>query len=281
MGIFGFALLALVVAPVTQGAQDSDKDKASFSTVPFDIEAKMLPANYRGHNLKLLHVEFSKLLSPKGEFETTAEYEARTAATSLKPVLGKVKADSLVALQITVPFAYDADKGAYGASLFLSRESFYPEIPSDSPYKAFQFSSNFDTTKRLGTYTASNAFGTEVVVSKSERTVYQLAMANPKEWRMDSYNRNEPSYWDGIFLKLGFSIPRESAQAIKDDLRAVVVFQPAPPFATTSKSYWTPTIDSPSARTTHHMLVPGKVKAIYIYNVKSGEVYKKITPERS
>src|SRR5437588_6029806 len=48
-----------------------------YDTKPFDPAVTSLPSGYRGHPFRRIY-ETAVVVAPKGEFETTAEYQARS-----------------------------------------------------------------------------------------------------------------------------------------------------------------------------------------------------------
>lgn len=54
------------------------KNASTFSDAPFEIDGHIIPKNYLGHDLREIYNRLeARQNRKKGEFETTAEYNAR------------------------------------------------------------------------------------------------------------------------------------------------------------------------------------------------------------
>lgn len=96
-------------------APDIKKDGATWKPETYDLNTSKFPKNYQGTNpIKFLELLKSKLskIKEKGEFETTADFEARisNANTFINPI----NTDDYYAFNIKpYPIQYDADIEAY------------------------------------------------------------------------------------------------------------------------------------------------------------------------
>jgi len=88
------------------------------ASLPFASHAKSMCASYNGITVSMLTFDEAianiKPFSPKGEFETTAAYKARLAASELKRPL-------IISKDLEDPkyIKYNADRGVFEVASFL------------------------------------------------------------------------------------------------------------------------------------------------------------------
>ena len=194
----------------------------------------------------------------KGEFETTAQFKARKAkaiatADFLQPVLLEGTYESYYA-------KYDADKQRFvvETQAWDNMNVAWDEVFEPRNDYGIEPLYNFYTVRGVGlvedrepmrSYRASNAFGVEVTVSKSEVTQYgvfdkllsreaiSLSGERRLEWAhditIDEYNN------PAVILP----IPLQRAAEIKDKMRVGVMVQPKEPFTATGWDHMPPKID--------------------------------------
>ena len=140
--------------PTAKSIMDAD---SSYASKPFDLTRKFLPARYKGHNPVALNQALLFSLGAKTEFETTDDYNKR--AEKLKDASvweGMTLADTFAfSYTPTTDLKYDAEKQRMNLNASLGFEILH----GHSLY--------LRTDERfLGTYTAQNAYGASVEVSK-------------------------------------------------------------------------------------------------------------------
>lgn len=106
----GSVFRIIVLALLSGGIGDA---RAAYDDKPFDSSAKRLPESYLAHDVEALATALrERRIGPKDEFETTDQARARIRKAAEPPLLGSVRLDSLVAFRISIDpesMLYDAD----------------------------------------------------------------------------------------------------------------------------------------------------------------------------
>jgi hypothetical protein len=158
----------------------------------FDQSAVSLPPGFAGDSLR---THFADLQIEKGEFETTAQYEARRATVSSPTVRAFViKSETPV---------YDADRQVFSVT---PSKDFVP-IGYNSTSDRLGFSTEVETLAE-STYDATNAFGAGRTVHKAIAKVYAVVSKKKS---------------DGTPPTLRVHVPLERAPQAKESLRVLLV----------------------------------------------------------
>ncbi len=194
----------------------------------------------------------------KGEFETTAEFQARVATSHANATGQKIVVESTLDPE---NMRYDADGGRFELSQYAwanTSGSFDKLFPSGNEYGVPPVSLIDEThglglgvtEKVVGTYQASNSYGNSVEVSRIDRIRYGLfdrvAKKDEATWSFE-YPANG-SYLDNTYKHAGVFLTMDPATAkeIKPQLRVGVEFSPKKPFLANGTDYWEPRIDRPT-----------------------------------
>lgn len=173
-------------------------------------------------------------LTPKDEFETTAQYEARIA-TALETAGGPFVVGR--GLEDAKYLEYDADRGVLVVKSYaLHNTTFNPKslwqyggpLHDKVPYSTISSAvavSFDDTEKTVGSYRGTNAFGVSTTVSKIDRHVWGVFDRDlpPAEFRLFK-NGNKDNVLGEIV-----ATPDE-ARALKQTARVAFTMTPKSPF---------------------------------------------------
>lgn len=207
----------------------------------------------------------------KGEFETTAEFEAR---------LSEIKRPSAALVEVVLKperFRYDADAEAF--------KVYIHEIDPGSAYQLAYMPKELETilgnynyskpvqirTNReeadAGEYVATNAYGAETTVSESRAIEYVI---------FDNKGRNKLSSGDDLFTERGkyetatlsIPVPRDKAQETKSGLRMVTYVEPKMPWAAETSYRSKPTRQYPTDRRTTFRMAFADIKCVGVLNAE-------------
>lgn len=192
-------------------------------------------------------------ISPKGEFETTVQYESRKAAA-----IGTVDGPLLISKlpESSEYFVYDADQQK------LTIKSYAFDNTSFDVWTAFysakantleaSTSGNIEvviseTDVKTGSYEGGNAFGAKAEITKISRTTNAIFQRKAKDYR------------DTLFVSKGkdgeigeLSLAPADAQALKPQLRLAFVVWPKDPFVIKSEFlFGRTTVSNPREITVH------------------------------
>lgn len=170
----------------------------------------------------------------KGEFETSAQFEARK---------GKIDRPSSALIELELSkdvFSYDADNQRFRVSIFSdleTRDSFRSGYGSNEIMNALGDYNYGRPVHLLGKevltseeeYTASNAYGAETVVSKKSYERYVI---------FDNKGRKKISSGDDLFVEspelelryLYIPVPLETAPEVKSSLKFIALVAPKAPW---------------------------------------------------
>jgi len=218
----------------------------------FDRAAAIVDAGAISVSLRDVIALFA--VGPKGEFETTRQYEERSRVA----LPDRYFAVSVAGSRLCTPaWSYDADKETMRGFVLLNRAR------ADGHSLIAVNCASHD----VGTYEASNAFGAKVTVTEKRDTVYSI--------------RPTPSLDIGVMLDLSVSMSVDTARIAKPNLGAIVVFRPAVDavgravFSETEFSG--ATRDYPTKRTVEHFIINVDRDAeLWVYNQRTGTIYRKV-----
>lgn len=200
---------------------------------------------------------------PRGEYETSEVYEGRLAAW-------KNRSASLVygfkALDVTSQ--YDADRQALSVT---TKSRGFPAGHAD--WFAIKRSS-----KNLGSYVGTNAFGARVRISRMVEALYEMAPSDFTWFVSQTRATEHPiSYVDGEF-SVALTCTVDQAKALRPYLSVLFVVSPTEPFYKTDEWSYPATFDLPISLTGTSRALVVSIKAIWVYNSRSGDILLRIVP---
>jgi len=218
-----FAVIANAQSPSSRPTTTAAKHPPSGRTPQkYGLEAfsGTIAPGFVGNNLQLIYDAIDKQInSPKGEFETSAEYEKRVQDERAKPLIGNIKIDSMLGFvpeigYFNVAKKYDADAGEMTVSVSIQR-SFEPS--AGGFHDSFR-SPSITWRKQITshTYIGSNAFGAMAKVTQDDDDIYALkfdlgAKYNEKDWSLVDD------------LEFQFPMAANKARSTQDHLRLLIV----------------------------------------------------------
>ncbi|MCA8897864.1 MAG: hypothetical protein R3C00_04620 [Hyphomonas sp.] len=201
----------------------------------------------------------------KGEFETTAQFEARKAQSAAPPqALVKVEVDSR-------KFIYDADNQVF--RLFVPelqttasyRNGYIPKEMKDilGDYRYGKPVELLASEEETGSreYEASNAYG--ATTSVTERSFdSDVIFDNKGRKRLASGDDlfQERAEYETAYLEI--PVPLADAPAVKGNLSLVALVQPRYPFTLENRYRIEPTREYPTDLQTHYMLAFADIQCI-------------------
>ena len=222
-----------------------------YSNELFDPTLPDLPPQFRGASLQQLTSAVAT--APKGEFETTAQYEART-----KPTLGGV-IYGFVLEPGNAFLKYDADVQTFRLQIVLD---FGVSIGYKRDYnsKALVIS-RAEVSRRE--YEASNAYGAKATVSSTHHNIYALL---PTNLRSNTITAEVPASLD-------------VAPSLKPSLRVLAVFEcsGASDAVVSGVYHLEPEISSPVETFHHYTYLRGTLLSIWVYSQDSGRILGKFS----
>lgn len=271
----------------------------AYSYRDFDPALTQLPPGFRGHDLAALFKTLAarKKSAVKGEFETTAAFNARVQAEASKPMLGPLTPGSTFAFVIRkVESVYDADRDNLRARLPLKRawEGYGIET------RRMAVSWDFDLLDK-STYTGTNAYGAQVNVERNIAESYEIAFENHpqfpvervldehyvkmrdedpnKEARERMVARGMGDVYEDLkepFIFADLKMDAQTAMQVKPRLRALVVCRLADPQVIESTTYGKPTYDHPKELVVKNYMLTTKVLQIWFFDPATGRVLAKL-----
>lgn len=197
----------------------------------------------------------------KGEFETTAQFEARKASQSLP---------ERVLLQVPATqgnYVYDADRqvfrilqSVFAPRVFLGSLT-YDEARRDffgDPIRGYLDPLSLSLDSRIegkGSYEAENAFGAKVTVERKDREE-DIVFEHRGRRRANAMDTPFAEHDDFKSKFLEFPVPIATAPELKPKLRTVVLVKPTEPGLTHLTDRIAPTRDTPiEADLTYNVLI--------------------------
>lgn len=222
----------------------------------------------------------------KGEFESTADYNARKAAALTGKFLGDSSVEDTFAFVVPVSkggryrdgLGYDFNADTSEVRLFaLPKQSSMNGIGAPD-YQTNRRESKgldqFDLDFKLdskSSYEASNAYGAKVSVDKTSSTRLGIAVN-----RMPFLNFKREMYYSNPMAEVQFNL--ENARAAKElpVLKALVVMKLTDPYVLYDFFHSAPTRDKPNDMTSQGKYLTGNVLGIVFYSGITGDIFARI-----
>lgn len=260
-----FIALAVALATHTDAATSKKahrpqaKTTQSSTTVgpTFDASRKSLPPHFTGNDFRSLYQRLS--IAPKGEFETTDEYQARLSAVP----------------RATYAFRVPKVKISYAADEQLLNVEFYTDFFHSGWELAYSESMLVVAVSETetGHYVGSNAFGATRLVKK----------VTSREWGI----RLRSKEFSSIDLKI--PMPTARARVAKSRVAVVAVCEVGPEsvparmtgeqfedmHAATGFNISSATIDAPTDLKSYFYVIEARVLGLWAYDTETGEVFGK------
>ncbi len=234
-------------------ARKSTHEKGSpLTSVTFDPAAEALPPNFKGNNIKTIYhsISVKNIFLDKSEYETKAQYEARKKEALLKPYIGSLRLDSLLAFSVSdLKTEYDAELQMLKAKVGLL---------------SGQLTLLTDLVKKIS-YIGRNAFGVRARVTEKLYFSYDLLC--------DNYRDLNVSTWSDLVFLLPMSA--EIALVNRYNLRVLIICKPDEPFVQQTISSDKPTLNDPLGIHIKKHILRVKVFGVWIYDSRTGRVLAK------
>jgi hypothetical protein len=258
------------------------------STAPditsFDIQVDKLAPGFTGHNIKAIFKDLvtKKDKAVKGEFETTAEFEARLQRETQVPILGRLDRNGYFAFVINNSSGetfYDADSQVMTIAIALGSGS--ESIYKDSNKKALASHVEVKSEK----YEGSNAYGAKATVTRNLGEYYDVAFQNYSRFGVsryiDSRTRSE-GYTEDAFAKdvIIVRIPMDVALAreVKSRLKILAIVNLVEPYTYEGSFYEKPTISRPDEYVIQYHFLNTELLQLWIFDESTGRIFAKQKP---
>lgn len=255
------------------------------------LESDRLDPSYTGIPIAKVVEAIEKMSgSKKGEFESTAEFNARKAAALSKKFMGDLSLDDTFAFVFPVSahvlrsgFGYQFNADTSEVRLFVlpleSRmngiggpdfqiETILRKINGEN-LDQFDFGRKIDSRS---TYTGSNAYGVTVGVEKIRSTRYGIVV---KQIPFLTFKREKHIYGNP---KPQVQFNLENVRAAKElpALKALVVMKLADPYVVYNYNSSKPTRDDPYDIADQSKYLTGNVLGIVFYSGITGEIFARL-----
>jgi hypothetical protein len=230
----------IAAAPVVTPAAAENPGPAART---FDVTQRKLPPQFAGDDIRAL---FSG--APRGEFESSADYAARTA----------IPEGTYAFVVRGAEIRYDADRQQFAVA--VDHYNFFDPAESMDRIPCVVVDA---TEPVVGTYVAANAFGAQMQVTA-------------KTWTQWAVVRNGRSR----LHVLNLPVPRDQAPAVKESLAVLLICRlgaksriPARfESGATGHFHHTPTRDVPADNNIDQFAVRGEVLAYWLFDRNTGNV---------
>jgi len=237
-----------------------------FAASPFDTSLSTLPPFYVGQDASAVFaaLQAHRASFSKSEYETSAAFAERLDAfTANRAVIGMRPSD-LFAFSVKPEISYDAD----ASELKVTIAGDYLSSPLNVAWSSLSVP--------VGSYVGSNAFGVKKLIHKVKRTNLNLSVDTP-DWFLASYTKRVR-----YGVSPGFVLPVNAADAerFSQTLRVLLVGSLRAPFVTRDIGGSEPTITDPVDLTTIEQTVHVQLRAVWLYDVRTGSVVAKFDAPR-
>ena len=241
----------------------------------FDMDAKLLPANYAGIDLAKFDALFAAKAGSikKGEFETTEEFETRTADKDA--LLNPISTHDVYAFKMSsIEVVYDADLQAYKIGKDTKQTCLANYTFGE--HKDWVICTAGESGRVRDTYVGTNSYGASAKINRTFGRDVALAFPSNSPALTSAFKRNTYSaerYWYEDTLP----VPLEKARGMKD-MTVGVLFVGNITDAKVIEGRPTviePKISSPMDILILKIGVPFSLKRVIYYVVQTGEILGK------
>jgi len=252
------------------------------------VEGSSIDLNYAGPYIESVIESIENITKlTKGEFESTAAFNARKEAVISAKFLGDLTIEDTFAFVVPVSkggryssgIAYQFDADISEARFFaLAKNSSLNGIGGPNSRSSHSYDSpkmdQFTVYHRIdsrNTYEASNAYGAKITVNETVSSDFGIAVPTIPflTYKRDYFYSNPaPSS----------QIKMESSKAQKElpALKAIIVMKLAAPYTVYHFLHAKPTRDSPSELTNKQKFLTGEVLGLIFYSGLTGEIFSRI-----
>ncbi|MCH7965778.1 MAG: hypothetical protein IH852_17780 [Bacteroidetes bacterium] len=217
-----------------------------------NLNIEMFPKNYSVLDNNFLFDVLPSLVDRlifKGEFETTGEFKARIKKLDDQmhqtPIIGNLTIDSLFTMDLeNANIYFDADNSIMNINIYLGRDKLWSSAG------------------------ISKSEDDHIIYSKSSE-IRLYDKHSPPYRSILVTNHNEYSNNSNLLTKI--NMDRDYARQEKENIRVIASIKLVKPW------YWHRYSDIPLAKVKYIFL---EVIQFWIINFKSGEIYKRIVPEK-
>jgi hypothetical protein len=256
---------------------------ASEDPVTFDSSWQTVPQRYKGVDPEAIASALSRAGAPKGEFETSSEFEARTAGekAALFGISGAPRTLVFTGALDGDDVKYNADEQAFfaGGTTPVRLDSLCSLFRNDDAYDeaAWDQTVEWRARRRAGcfvpikssrsaekSYDGVNGFGAKVAVKQLSYMEHLLYLGNSRKFSSTVISP--------------LAIPRGDAPASKRNLRFLVAGRLVDNAQNGSGEYTErspPTVQRPVDLTFVHDWIELEPDQIWLYNAETGEVYRR------
>jgi len=243
----------------------------NFLTAPLDISASNLGPAFAGHDIVRIYKALKDApIAPRGELETTTQFEQRASEIAKKPVFGSIAPNDHFAFVISremvmgswpLHLTYDADVRLLQADFSAEFADF--SIDPDKARRTAVLLRQVESDSQPG----SNTRGAAPRAVNRHPDYYSISLAN--DWLF------QPGRSQLLFSHL-MDVAPEKAKFLKDDLNALMVCRLSPPWIRRNV-FGHGSVRSGGLFDVNYLeVVP---EQLWIYNSRTGEVVEKITEE--
>jgi hypothetical protein len=253
---------------------------------PFDTSMENLPLFFEGANVAGLidALLVNRKEFKKGEFETTAQFEARKNSKD-SYVFGSIKSDDTIAFAFPIKSYYNADKQEF--FLIQSNNPDFvalDELPDVTPslgessdtarIRFMNWKTDYGSSKN---YVGENGFGVHTLVHQTSDTSIGVTVCK-LPYVLDNITAkhcSERISRDDFVVRM----PPEQAKGLITDFRLVLIgkilTEPTPVYDVNFHA--NATTEFPEDMTTKNKFINFVPQAIWLVSYQTGKVYKKIS----
>lgn len=276
-------------APMAPAKQESKKPPVMRFSIGM-LENGRVDPRYMGFPVAKMIDAIEKVTGvKKGEFESTADYNARRSATLAGKLLGDSSIEDFFAFVVPAPKWEEYSSGLrYEFNADTSDVNLYV-LPTSSKYVSLNGigAPDYDTNRReregldqfelstkiesKSTYQGSNAYGATVTVEQTIMSRLGIA-ANPLSFL--SFERD--LMYSNPTIVGQFKLENSRAARELPALKALIVMKLADPYIVYNFKHVEPTRDNPVDISMQEKLLTGNVIGIVFYSGLTGEIFARI-----
>jgi hypothetical protein len=277
-------LVILVGIPNIMAAQSGKTGVNMPVNRSFDTEQVRLPPLFTGHSIHAIFDAVSRRTDLlKSEFETDAQYESRIAMLADSKLIGDLPLGGSAAFVLTCDGSelqkecdhYDPETGTMFIQMpFDSADPdavLYPSLNSRQRSLLIRD----ETGRRIPAGIAQNGFGVRFAISRETMTRYFVDYTTPM-WLNKAALKGPGGSLNPL---IELSMKPQQAILAKGNIRELIIGRITAPFlGDIDDALNEATLSEPVRRTVHVRSIHMDIDEVWFFNIRTGEVYRKIGP---
>ena len=237
-----------------------------------DTEVESFSAKFQGHNADGVVKELKRIVTKKDDYESDSEYTERIEK-ALNTLPLSISSGGICVVEHNFGLSntsYVANSKILWVNIFNRHIKIW--VDGNNIHKDFRVFFS-ERNRRESSYIGSNAFGVSTRVSKMERSATYITFDGESTKKA---LLSAGFFEDDVYFSVPLEIPPVEARALHGNVRVAYKYRLRLPYLGTYEEFETPKIDWPFESKERQTLVIADLRAVIVFDKKTGRILKRI-----